>query len=165
MKTNVYFKETQRFIREWMWILFLLLGFDCLFGYGVIKQVIFGIPWGTKPASDIALITLFGFGLLMTLLFVCLRLETRITEEGIYVKYFPIHLAYRRYSWTDISKLYVKSYYPLSNGGWGISKNSYTVSGAMGLQLEFVSGKRLLIGTRKSKELTEKLNLIEKLKK
>ena len=165
MKENVYFKETQRFMRNWMWLLFILLGFDCLFGYGVIKQVIFGQPWGYRQGSDTMLLIFLGFGLLMTLFFVCLRLETRITEDGVYVKYFPFHFAYKRYAWTEISKSYVKQYYPLSNSGWGISRNSYTVSGAMGLQLEFVSGRRLLIGTNKPQELVETLNSIGKFKK
>ena len=168
MNVNEYFRETQRFAIDWMWILVLLLGCTCLFLYGVIKQVIFEIPWGTEPASDTALLACLGFLLLFTLLFACIRLETRIKEDGIYVKYFPFQLTYKKFLWTDISKSYVKQYNPIQSGvqgGWGYSRNRYTVSGNIGLQIEFVSGRRILIGTKKSKDITETLTLLQKIKK
>ena len=172
MKINVYFSETQRFIRDWIPMFLLMLGCTCLFLYGVIKQVIFGFSFGTKPASNTALIFCLVFCLLFTLPFFCIKLETRIKEDGVYVKYFPFHLAYKRYVWAEISKLYVKQYTPILSFGvlgilenWGIWRSRYIVSGTMGLQLEFISGRRLLIGTNKPKELTEILNSIEKLEK
>ena len=165
MKTNVYFKETQRFLWGWMPVFLIMLICTCIFLYGVIKQVIFGLPFGIKPASDIALIFCFGLCSLLTLPFGIIRLETCIKEDGIYVKFFPFHLVYKRYAWTEISKLYVKKYDPIhfGMGGYlGVSRYRYRVSGDMGLQLEFVSGRRLLIGTNKHKELTEVLKMIGK---
>ena len=167
MKSNVYYKETQRFIWGWMPIFLILLCCTCIFLYGVIKQVIFGLPFGIKPASNIALIFCFGLCSLLTLPFVIIRLETRIKVDGVYVKFFPFHLVYKRYAWTEISKSYVKKYDPIhfGIGGYlGVSRYRYRVSGDMGLQLEFVSGRRLLIGTNNPKELTETLKSIEKLK-
>ena len=171
MKANVYFKETQRWLWDSMPIFLLFSSLTCLFLYGIIKQVLFGLPFGIKPASNTALFLCFGLCLLLTLPFVIIRLETRIREDGIYVKYFPFHLAYKRYTWTEISKLYVKQYTPIQGGPlgiletWGIWKYRYTISGTWGLQLEFVSGRRLLIGTNKHKELTEALNTIGKYRK
>ena len=170
METNVYFKETQRFIWGWMPIFLIMLSCTCLFLYGVIKQVIFGIPFGLKPMSDVALLFCFGGCLIMTLPFVCIRLETRIKEDGVYVKFFPFHLAYKMFTWAEISKSYVKQHDPIQYGVvwvWWLrnSRTKYKVSGNMGLQLEFVSGRRLFIGTNKPKELTETLKPIGKLKK
>ena len=166
MKTSICFKETQRFVIEWLWGVLLSAGVCGLFLYGDIKQVIFGLPWGTKPASNTALFICFGFTLLMTILLACIRLETRIKEDGVYVKFFPFQLTYKRFSWTEISKSYVRQYNPIGvYGGWGLRRNCYTLSGNMGLQLEFATGKRVLIGTNKSKELTETLISLGKYKK
>ena len=168
MKANVYFKEKQRFMFGYMPLFLIMLICTCIFLYGVIKQVIFGLPFGTKPASDTALLFCFGLCSLLTLPFVIIRLETRIMEDGVYVKFFPFHLVYKRYTWTEISKLYVKQYEPIhfGIGGYlGVSRNRYRVSGTMGLQLEFVSGGRLLIGTNNPKDLAETLKLIGQLKK
>ena len=63
----------------------------------------------------------------------------------------------------NINAIYLYAQYESVGEIWGIWRNRYTVSGTMGLQLEFVSGRRLLIGTNKPKELTEVLNSIGKL--
>jgi len=54
----------------------------------------------------------------------------------------------------------VRRYNALSEfGGWGIRFGSngtaFNMSGTMGLQLEFLNRKRLLIGTNKATELTK----------
>jgi len=167
MNTNKSFTETQSFKQWWIWILFL--GLNCLFLYGIIKQVGFGQPFGNKPLSDTGLFIALGGSLLVTLLIVCCRLETRIDEAGIVVRFFPFHFAWKKYEWTEISKSYIRQYSPMAEyGGWGIrygvKGKAYNVSGNMGLQLEFISGKRLLIGTNKPKELSEALISIGKIK-
>ena len=174
MKANVYFKETQRLLWDCMPIFLIMSGCTCIFLYGVVKQIIFGLPFGIKPASNTALLLCLGLCLLMTLPFILIRLETRIKEDGVYVKFFPFHLFYKRYAWSEISKLYVKQYVPVQiefwllgffdvSNFWGIWRTRYAISGNMGLQLEFASGRRLLIGTNKRQELTEALKMIGKL--
>jgi len=167
MDAKLYFKETQTFIHEWMPLFLLMFICTCIFLYGVIKQVIFGLPFGIKPAGNTALVVCLGLCLLLTLPFVFIRLETRIKEDGIYVKFFPFHLSYKKYVWSEISKSYVKKYDPMNfgiGGYLGVTRYRYVVSGNMGLQLEFLSGRRLLIGTNKPEALTEALNLIGTLK-
>ena len=160
MNTNGFFTETQRFKQWWIWI--LLLGMDCLFLYGIIKQAVFEQQFGNKPMSNTWLLITFGLTLLMTLLLVCCRLETRINEDGIYVRFFPLQFTHKKFSWAEVSKLYLRQYRPMAEyGGWGIrygvNGKAYNVSGNMGLQLEFISGEKLLIGTNRPKELTETL--------
>ena len=177
METTVFFKEIQKFRQKWLWALMLGVGVGTngLFLYGVIQQVIFGQLFGNKPASDTMLLIIFGSNLLITILITLLlaysRLETQIREDGIYMKYFPIHSAYKKFAWTEISKAYVRKYDAIVEyGGWGIrcgfnfKVKAYNVSGNKGLQLEFISGKKILIGTNKPKELTEILISMGKLK-
>ena len=99
------------------------------------------------------------------------RLDTKISKEGIYVRFFPFHLKYKHYAWDKLTKSYVRQYSPISEyGGWGLrlglfgEGKAYNVSGDKGLQLEFIDNKKLLIGTNKPKELTETLNQIGQLK-
>ena len=140
----------------------MLLGINCLFLYGIIKQVFFEQQFGNKPLSNSGLFTVLVFTLLISLLFIYFRLETRINEDGIYVRFFPLQFTYKKYAWAEISKSYLRQYRPiLEYGGWGIrygmKGKAYNVSGNIGLQLEFISGERLLIGTNNPKELTETL--------
>ena len=52
---TIHFEEKQRFKEIAFYILLGLL--QALFLWGLIQQVIFNKPWGTKPARDIASIT------------------------------------------------------------------------------------------------------------
>ncbi|MGB3860959.1 MAG: hypothetical protein WA915_02675 [Candidatus Aminicenantaceae bacterium] len=52
----VKFREVQRFRQKWLWIglVAVLLCLIISFGYGMIKQLVFGHPWGNRPMSDTA---------------------------------------------------------------------------------------------------------------
>jgi hypothetical protein len=163
------FNEKQKFKQWWLWV--ILLGVNALLLFGVFKQVIGGQQFGDKPMSNTGLILTAGLILLLTVLFISFRLETQIKKDGIYVKFFPFHLSFRKYIWANVSKAYVRQYNAIGEyGGWGLrlalsSKGkAYNISGDKGLQLKFSDGKKLLIGTNKPKELTETLNKIEQLK-
>ena len=106
----------------------------------------------------------FGIVFLLTLLFYFFKLETIIKTDGIYVRFFPIHIAYKKYEWNTINKSFVREYNAIGEyGGWGIrygifgNGNALNVSGNKGLQLVFANDKKLLIGTNKPQELTEAL--------
>jgi hypothetical protein len=53
----VYFREVQTFRQPWIWALLIVLTLVAVvfFGYGMIKQLVFGQPWGDRPLSDSAL--------------------------------------------------------------------------------------------------------------
>ena len=168
MNVNGFFTEVQRFKQWWTWM--PLFGINCLFLYGIIKQVVLGQQFGNRPLSNTWLFIAFGFTLLVTLLPVCCRLETRIDKDGIYVRFFPFQFIRKKFAWAEISKLYLRQYRPIVEyGGWGIrcggNGKAYNVSGNMGVQLEFISGEKLLIGTNKPKELTETLISMGKIEK
>ena len=104
--------------------------------------------------------------LLVILLFINLKLKTRIDEKGIYYQFYPLHQSFKIIPWDEISKTYIRNYDAISEyGGWGMKFSlfkkrgkAYTTKGNIGLQLEFRDGKKLLIGTQKKEELQRVLN-------
>lgn len=85
----IHFEEKQRFKEIAFYILLGLL--QSLFLWGLIQQVIFNKPWGTKPSGDIALIIInIGVFALMLLLY-SVNLKTRITEKYISFRMAPFH--------------------------------------------------------------------------
>jgi hypothetical protein len=169
MDNEILFSERQRFKQWWVWM--ILIGINALFLFGVYKQVINGQQFGDKPMSDTGLLLTTGLTVLITMLFASFRLDTIIKRDGIYVRFFPFHLSFKKYAWNTISKSFVRQYAAISEyGGWGIRFNlfgngkAYNVSGNKGLQLEFNTNEKLLIGTCKPAELTQTLNTLDQLK-
>lgn len=162
-KVKILFYEIQKFKQWWLWLPLIL--FNLFFWVGIYMQIIKGIPYGSKPMSNNALLLstiLFAF---FTLLFTQLKLETIIKEDGICIRFFPFHLKFKCFQWSNISKAYLLKYSPISDfGGWGVrlKKNytAYSVSGNMGLHIELHNGRKILIGTNKPDEL---MNVLQRL--
>ena len=167
MKREVLYSEVQKFKQWWLWL--ILFGINSMFVYGVIQQVILGNKFGDKPMSNTGLLIFFAFSLVLSIFFVFLRLESVISPDGIFVRFYPVILKYRFYSWGTVDKAYVRQYKPiLEFGGWGLRRSfrgkgkAFNVSGNVGLQLEFVNGDRLLIGTQNPDQIR---NVLEDLRK
>lgn len=169
MDNEVLFSERQKFKQWWLWL--ILFGINGLFLFGVFKQVIGGQHFGNKPMSNTGLLIATGLTILLTLLFINFHLDTQIKKDGIYVRFFPFHIKFKHYAWDGLTKSYVRQYSAITEyGGWGLrlgllgKGTAYNVSGSKGLQLEFKTNKKLLIGTNKADELTATLNKIGQLK-
>lgn len=151
MESSVYFYEKQRFNQWWLWLI--------LFAPQAVMVGIFVVQYQTSHVFPKE--ALYGYLPLLVISVVMLgftKLETKITEDGIYVRFFPFHFRYHFFAWNAISRKYVREYKPLAEyGGWGIrgvGKNmAFNVKGNMGLQLELQDGKRKLIGTQQAEEL------------
>src|SRR6187402_1627680 len=111
MKDEVLFSEIQHFRQWWLWT--LLLGLNALNFFGIYMQLILGQPFGDNPASDTTLIVITIFILLLTFLFILFRLETRITTDGVYVRFLPFQKTFRYYAWQNLIKSYVRKYSPI----------------------------------------------------
>ena len=146
------FSERQRFTQWWIWL--IILAAVAPLWYGVYRQVVQGRPWGTNPVSDAVLVGIWlvaGVGL--PAFFAAMHLRTEVRADRICIRFFPIHLRYRCWSWEEIASIDVREYSPLREyGGWGIRLGvkgwAYNVSGRIGVQLILKSGKRILIGTQ-----------------
>lgn len=159
---QVAFREVQLFRKTWVLALVLPISvfLIILFGYGIIKQLVMGQPWGGKPLPDTALAIvgplgiLFGVGL--ACLFYSAQLVTEVRKDGLYIRFFP--LTHQEIPFKDIVSCELRTYSPIREfGGWGIrygrGTKAYNVSGNRGIQLELSNGKRVLIGSQRPEEL------------
>ena len=163
-ETTVKFREVQRFRQKWLQIALaaVALGSVILFGYGMITQLVMGQPWGDRPLSDTALaivgplMILLGIGIAW--LFHAMKLRTEVRDDGVHIHFVP--LARQTLGFGDIVSCEVRTYRPIREyGGWGIrygrAGKAYNVSGNRGVQLKLSSGKGLLIGSQRPKELAQ----------
>jgi hypothetical protein len=166
------FKETQKFNQPMIWVGMIFIGLimTSIFGFGIYRQIIQGVPFGNNPMSDNGLIITF---VLTILLFICLvllfrfaRLSTIIDQRGIEYRFFPFQLKYHKINWDEIEKKEVITYKPIRDyGGWGMRFNrkgkAFNVSGDKGIQLYLKNGKQILIGTQKETELADFLKTLK----
>lgn len=169
------FIERQKFTQAWIWVIIIFaLGIPLIvFGYGIIKQLVFDVPFGNNPDSDESLMVSGMVILLLSILIIGIMasatLITAVKMDGVYLRYPPFIFKYKHYHVDDIERWQVRKYDPiLEFGGWGIrwwgKKHgmAYNVKGNMGLQLYTIQGKKLLIGTQKPEEIAIALRKIIK---
>lgn len=171
MNTETLFSEKQRFTQIWVWL--LLLSINWLFFGQFIKDEFFpDPPFGISRVYNFLPEFYIGVVIIMltNIFFIIIKLETKITADGIYVRFFPIHFSFKFYAWENLTICLVRAYNPLFDyAGWGYrgtQKNrALTVSGNKGIQLVMNDGTKLLIGTKKADEVTEILKQLGQLKR
>lgn len=151
------FLEEQKFTQKWLYVglaavLIITIG-------AIIKD------WNRIiNGTTIGLIVTFSSVLIVVLicvLFLYLKLSTRIDEYGIHVKFFPIPFSGKTIYWNELSNCYIRTYNAISEyGGWGVKFSlfkkkgkSFTVKGTTGLQLELKNGRKFLIGTQQKEAI------------
>jgi hypothetical protein len=156
----------QRFRQVWLWAMLVAVETAVLvpLAWGAVSQLVFGIPFGSKPSSDLALglgaaaAALFCAGL--TWLFLRMALEVAVDASGVCVRFRPFLT--RRIGFQEIEECAARRYRPiLEFGGWGIRvgwrKRAYNVSGNLGVQLVLAGGRRVLIGSQRPAELAAEI--------
>lgn len=146
------FTESQHF-RQW-WLVILLI-------FPVVFPVIimFANDGGLDSEEKSSLIVVLCADSLVFWLMWFTHLKTSIDKEGVSFTFFPYINRKKLYRWEETERAYLRKYNPLGEyGGWGLkggfkSGKAYNVSGNMGLQLVLRNGKKVLIGTRKAKEM------------
>jgi len=160
----VSFHETQRFRQQWLWLVVIvaLLPSVGITGYGVWRQVVMGKPFGDRPASDAGLLFAFTLVCVVSAAVIALlwsaRLDVSVDEREVLIRFRPFHLKGRSIALSEIAEAQARTYRPIAEyGGWGIRMGfngmAYNVSGNEGVQLVLASGKRVLIGSQRSREL------------
>jgi len=156
-KDPVFFMEQQRF--DQLWVRLLVVALIVFVWYGAIQQLIFGISFGNNPASDpVMLLLLIVFGILFPAFMLSLKMVTEVRNDGLYIRFYPIHRSFRRFTFESIRSYEVRDYSPLKDyGGWGIrfgpKGQAYNVSGSKGVVLVLEDGKRLMVGSQHPDEL------------
>ena len=162
---KILFYEKQRLTQWWLWLIVIVVQI-----VPVVMQYIklSGTDMLDKPE---VLLGIFGTNLvgfiLSVLLIYSIKLETRITELGVYVRLFPLGFSFKFYPFSNMLAYYVRKYHPVREyGGWGLkgryNNRSLSIRGDRGLQLEFPNGNKLLIGTQKPQEIIEILKSLQK---
>ncbi|MBS9525022.1 hypothetical protein KIH41_11080 [Litoribacter ruber] len=140
------FEETQRFRQPWIW---MLLGVLTLYvGYEV------AINWDQNKTFTQAYPLLVVISVL--LLFLTMRLQTRVVNGQLFYKYTPIINSWRKYSFDEIETMELITYNSLLQfGGWGIRFNAdawlYNVAGKHGIKV-VTAKQKFIIGTSKPEE-------------
>lgn len=162
---DVIFREVQHPRQLWLWI--LISGLAILVWYGFIKQVILGVPFGDKPASDTVLSVLwvvFGMILPLGLLLGLFKLITEVRKDGLYVRFRPFHFHYKSFLFKDIVDYSSITYNSLARfGGWGIRINfdgetAYNMSGDKGIELKLRGNKTIVVGSQDPDQLIKALD-------
>lgn len=150
---EILFKEVQKF-SPWLTIppIIALAVISLIVAAGLGQQ---SIQTGRKILWILLAPGLPG---LVVLFFILARLETVVYSDALYVRFFPVHIRYRKFTKEQIVSHLDCRYRPLRDfGGWGIrfGKNgkAYNIKGDRGVQLVFKDGGRLLIGSQRQGEL------------
>jgi hypothetical protein len=147
------FKEVQKFDQWYIWIpISIILLF---WMYTFVMQIIFKLPQGTRPASDleIYLIGLIPISILSFLSY--LKLTTIISKDSISIHFRPF--SSKQISLSDIVELKVLKY---DFVGYGLRLSTkygtvYNTKGNQGIAVNTRHGERFLIGTQKINELKQ----------
>jgi len=155
MNNTTLYHEVQRYRQWWFWLIIIVT-----VGIGVTNTLM-------TASDDKSIYPLIFIPVVVILLLFSMNLDTKITNEGVDVKSFPLMMRGRHYAWSDIVKAYTREYAPIKEyGGWGIkgsyNNRAFNVSGKQGLQLELKDGRRVLIGTQKPSEIDIILKSINK---
>ena len=158
------YQEAQYFRQVWLWALALFISLLSL--YGAFQQLVLGKPFGNNPAPDsIMVILAIVFGLALPVFMYKTNLTTEVRSDGLYIRFFPFHLSFRRIAAEEIIRYKACAYRPIKDyGGWGMrfgrKGKAYNVTGNRGVKLELSKGEHLLIGSQKPEKLTEALNTV-----
>ena len=89
-----------------------------------------------------------------------LQLITEVRDDGLYIRFKPIHWSFRRIPVKDIENVTVTAYSAADYGGWhwGVRKSLsgntvYRLRGDRGVEVTLQSGKQIFIGSRSPSEL------------
>ena len=146
----IYFREEQRF-GGWVWVLMAVIAVPVIFASVGIA--------GRDPGAALAILMgpVVIVGVLALLAFA--KLVTEVDERGIRVSF---HLLWptRDIPLDDVQRAHAMEYNPLLDyGGWGVRLSwkgwAFNTGGAEGVLLETKSGKRIMIGSRRAKDLEE----------
>lgn len=137
MGTSAIFEETQRFGQLWLWLLIGAIGI-------------------------VSVITSVGVGLIIVgavvVFFWLVELTTEVREDGVYVRFAPVHRSYRHIRFDDIESCEVTDFGLLTYGGIGIrwtpSTIAYMTTRGKGVKLHRDGEKSIVIGSQRAGELS-----------
>jgi hypothetical protein len=149
---KVIFSEVQYAIKKW-WFLYLpVASIPIILVLDLIGSLDFPNPsWG----GVFMLLIFLSIASFIIWLLIVMRIETKINESGIDIKYYPKNYFSHSVfvSWQLIERAEVCTYSAIREyGGWGHrithQGQAYTIGGNMGLRMVLKDGSTILIGTQ-----------------
>lgn len=164
MPSEILFREDQQFRQPILWILLLGVSAFCIgtIAWMISRQVVQGIPFGDDAMSNNQMVALgtviTGLNAVILWLMYALKLQTEVTEDGLFLRFKPLHRKTRKIDLSEVTSIASVKYRPaMEYGGWGIRRGrrgtAYNVSGDLGVRIDYENGYHLLIGTRYPEEL------------
>lgn len=157
--------ESQRMKTWWVW---LILGLSQgVLLWGLIQQVLLGVPWGKRPTSDAMLIVANAILVAVLLLVALMKLETRINSTGVYYRFPPFQWKWKKIEWSHVDEVHVIHYSLLDYGGWGARWGGpnhgwgLCVSGNRGIQFLLDNGGKIMLGTKQPSKVAEFIETLE----
>ena len=157
------FKEKQKLLPNWVSFLLLIITFYITFK--AMRQLMFNIPLGTYPMSNIGLIISMLIVYVVVYIFIVLTLILEINDKYLKIKFYPIHN--NIILLTDIKSMKIINY---KSFGIGIRISLkygtiYRVKGNKGLLIRTKNDNLILVGIKNETEISKLIknnNLDEK---
>lgn len=110
-----------------------------------------------------AFVAIFIFGILG--LFYVMNLATEVHRDGLYYRYYPIDRKFRKIPLDNVVKVEARTYDPLGEYlGWGVKGNrshrAFSISGNLGVRIDYADGRSILIGSQHPGELARAIEVI-----
>ena len=93
------------------------IGGGGFFAWAMVEQLVQGRPIGNQPMPDLmlmitgSLFILLMVGLLWLMWVICLVTEVR--DDGIYIRFYPLHRGFRDFLWEEIESFETRTYKPI----------------------------------------------------
>ena len=168
---DLIFREVQTFGSTLRWLLVVLMAISVAIFSIALWETITNPETPDIPVPVLLSIIAMAIPIAVTILFFILKLETEVRTDALYVRFYPLHIRYKKFTADNLQQHYARRYRPiLEYGGWGIrcsftgKGKAYNVSGNKGVQLVLTNGKKLLIGSQKPDDLAAAIDKMLKQK-
>ncbi|MBI1320056.1 MAG: hypothetical protein GC168_14090 [Candidatus Hydrogenedens sp.] len=168
---RILFQESQRFTQAFLWVpLTLLTSFvSGTTLWMIMRQVVNEIPFGDEPISNEMLLGLggavIGVNALIVVFFATARMQTEVTSDGLFIRFFPFHRRTRKIGLENVETMAAVTYRSLLEyGGYGIRRypkaTAYNVRGLEGVRINYENGVHVMIGTQHPEALFNALQTV-----
>ncbi|MBC7105149.1 MAG: hypothetical protein H5T97_04355 [Firmicutes bacterium] len=151
-KEKVFFREVHHLRQWWVWLVVLFAAGLAWQAAG--RRLLLGVPAGGDPGSDLRLFAVWVFfGVLLPALFWWGRLVVEVRADGLYLRWFPFWLSYRRIPFGR-----VRGYTARPEGRGDAA--ACALAGGRGVEVELVDGGRLFVASRRPEEMVRAMDAL-----
>ncbi|MCH2305738.1 MAG: hypothetical protein MK334_02305 [SAR202 cluster bacterium] len=160
------YQEYQTIRSWWVRIPILISSFFCI--YICLQQILFKQSLTDNTIADIfVVVIIFIIGIGIPSFVHMVRLETKIENKKLTIKFWPFHFKPVIFRIIDIKKAEAITYNAIKDyGGWGIrygvKGKAYNLNGNKGVLLTFKDNQIILIGSQNHNKLCSTITKIMK---